>query len=534
MRHLRLFLLLLPFTLFSFLLKAQKPDTIWTKSLGGSMNDCGGYDPGNKPKLAKNLEGELFIGGSTESSDGYFPVNKGSVDCFVIKLNSDGDTLWSKTFGGSSADYLTDIIALNNGGAIFCGYSFSIGSELGVHHGLSDEEDGFITKIDSLGNIVWSKQYGGFNFNGMLYGNDLLHKIIDLGSGSFIALGQTNSNNGDFILDMTKFNCGWILKIDSLGNILKNGKFAHPDHNEWNANVIFDGALLTDNSSIITHGETRYFGNAWKIWTIKIDTNCTVLWQNNYGCNSDNLYGAITAVANSNAVFTATVYDNSGDVNQQTNGFADIWVVKINSGGTIINQKVIGGSGYELPSFITTDENENIFVGGMSNSHAFDPGIDSLGSDFFAIKFNSNLDTLWSFKVGGSQADYLSDIIPITGESVFFAVGKTDSQDGYIHGTYGLKDIWLSKIYQSYNNINELNNNEDLLIYPNPNRGNFIVEGCDVGSEIMVYNILGETVYKSTVTANQLEINLSYVSSGIYLVKAWSKTHSLLKKIVVN
>ncbi len=537
MKNTKTSLFVLLFSFISVFANAQKPDTLWTKTMGGSLNDCGGYVTGTKPKAARNIQGDIFIGGTTESSDGYFHQNKGIYDCFVIKLTQNGDTLWSKTYGGEKADYLTDIIALSDGGALFCGYTFSTVSDFGAHHGLSDEDDGFIVRIDGNGNIVWGRQYGGFSFAG-LSGSEKLTRLIDLGTDNYIALGQTNSNNGDLTIDFTKFNCGWLLKINGSGNIIQSKKIAHSDHSEFNSNIFYDGALLTDSDAIITHGETQYFSSGWKIWTIKTDTNGNVLWQKNLGCNIDNQAGAITSTGNNHVVFTSGVYGASGDVTLPAHWGTDFWVVDLDSSGTIVRQQIIGGNGYDTPSSIVSDDNNNIFVSGFSGSHEFDPGPDSLGTDFFIAKLNPLLDTLWTLKVGGSGTDINTGIITNSGTE-FYTIGKTDSQDGYVNGTFGLKDIWLAKFTEADNYISEINRKKLFSVYPNPCSDYFEIilpQKNSTPSELNILNVYGTLVLSYDLTESTIKsvkIDSRKLINGIYYINLTTDNNSSVEKIII-
>ena len=92
-KNLSLFnLFLIIFTLFSFQYQfAQAPDTIWTNIFGGTDDEFGHF-------AEQTNDGGYILTGWTKS------FGAGLNDIWLIKTNSSGDTLWTKTFGGSEDD----------------------------------------------------------------------------------------------------------------------------------------------------------------------------------------------------------------------------------------------------------------------------------------------------------------------------------------------------------------------------------------------------------------------------------------------
>lgn len=78
---------------------AQAPDTLWTRSYGGSNYDCG-YS------VYQTLDGGFIIVGFTES------FGAGMEDIWLIRTDVNGDTPWTITFGGINADYVEIILLL--------------------------------------------------------------------------------------------------------------------------------------------------------------------------------------------------------------------------------------------------------------------------------------------------------------------------------------------------------------------------------------------------------------------------------------
>ncbi|GIW65270.1 MAG: hypothetical protein KatS3mg093_249 [Candidatus Parcubacteria bacterium] len=92
--------------------------------------------------LKQTSDGGYILGGKTQS------FGAGYDDMFVVKLDSSGNISWSKTIGGTNNDYINSLQQTSDGGYILGGDTVSYGA------GISDM---FVVKLDSSGNISWSK-----------------------------------------------------------------------------------------------------------------------------------------------------------------------------------------------------------------------------------------------------------------------------------------------------------------------------------------------------------------------------------------
>ncbi|MBY0425302.1 MAG: SBBP repeat-containing protein, partial [Cytophagales bacterium] len=175
----------------------------WTKTVGGT-----GDESANSIVLDSN--GNIYTIGYFNNTVDFDPGNGvfnltsfGNSDIFILKLDSSGNFLWAKQFGGDSTDIGNSIAVSINGGIYFTG-SFSRTSDFDPTSSVSSlisngKRDVFVCKLDKNGNLLWKYQMGG--------SKDDEGKSLALSSAHVFITG----NIGDDIL---------ITKLDSSGNLL--------------------------------------------------------------------------------------------------------------------------------------------------------------------------------------------------------------------------------------------------------------------------------------------------------------------------
>lgn len=152
---------------------------IWEKNFGGSQID-------KAAKLVKTNDGNFLCVGNTRSSDKNITNNNGGGDLWVVKISTNGNLIWEKTYGGTNFDAGTSIYPSKKGDFILVGNSRSTDNQF-TNNG---QNDAWILKISSNGNTIWQNFIGGSNI-------DLLHDVIELDNGNIVAVGESNSNDKD-------------------------------------------------------------------------------------------------------------------------------------------------------------------------------------------------------------------------------------------------------------------------------------------------------------------------------------------------
>lgn len=110
----------------------------WSKSYRGNIDD--------KPSIQLTSDGGYIVAGYTASS------GAGESDIWILKLTLDGTIEWQRTYGGSEGENAYSIQQTNDGGYIVAGLILSFGA---------GQPDFWVLKLSSEGDIEWNKTYGG-------------------------------------------------------------------------------------------------------------------------------------------------------------------------------------------------------------------------------------------------------------------------------------------------------------------------------------------------------------------------------------
>ncbi|MBA5628458.1 hypothetical protein [Moheibacter lacus] len=158
----------------------QNGELVWNKNFGGS-----GIDEARA--ITDSGDGNFIIIGDTRSNDQDVPENKGSADLWMIKMNQDGEILWSKTYGGTGFDVGRSVMRTSDNGYLVSGSSKSGDGDVGQNQG---SNDAWILKTDSNGELLWQKSVGGTQL-------DFAFDAIQKPDNTIVAVGNSASSDGD-------------------------------------------------------------------------------------------------------------------------------------------------------------------------------------------------------------------------------------------------------------------------------------------------------------------------------------------------
>ena len=159
-------------------------NAVWTKTYGGYGTEQG-------LSVKQTPDGGYVVVGNTTSYGSAFQV-------YLLRTNSQGDTLWAKTYGGSDFDVGISVDLTADGGFVIAGWTYSYGA---------GNSDVYLIKTDFLGEVEWTKTYGGV-------GEDMAIYVEQTLDGGYVVAGWTKSFSG-------MANCNmFLIKTDSLGDTL--------------------------------------------------------------------------------------------------------------------------------------------------------------------------------------------------------------------------------------------------------------------------------------------------------------------------
>ena len=343
-------LLITLLTILSFVEQTSAQLT-FQKTIGGTALDYG-------TQIQPTTDNGYILVGTTLS------FGAGGYDVYLIKLNSNGDTLWTKTYGGSNDEYGNSVKQTPDGGYIIAGNSTSFGA---------NGQDVYLLKTDSIGNVSWSKLFGGA---GTDYGNTVL-----LTSDGGYLVGGTTQNLGAGNYD------AYLIKTDANGNALWTKTYGGSF--EENGNFV----QQTSDNGYILIGITQSFGaGGVDIYAVKTNANGDTLWTKTYGGALDDFGFSIMQTADNGYII-------SGATNSFGAGSFDCLLMKTDSNGLAQWTKTYGGTDWENGYSMTQTADDGFIVVGQSYSFG-------VASDVYVIRTDAAGDTLWTKTYGGSGYDY--------------------------------------------------------------------------------------------------------------------------------
>jgi hypothetical protein len=328
-----------------------------------------------------------------ETSQGYY-------DNLVVKLNSEGQMIWFKVFGGSGEDIPVKVLQTPDNNLLLLSYTSSSDGDIS-NSGKNTEglnRDLWIAKLNQENGSIISKKCIG-------------------GSGDEVAFDMKRTLDGGYSI---------------VGSSTSNDTQISP--NKGGKDVLI----------------------------IKLDASFNISWKKTYGGTQSDEARRVLSSPNGDLIVGITSNSLNNDFeNIISNDFpnnyeGNMWLFKLNSGGELQNKKIFGGSGNDvLNDLIFTQEGNYIIAGSTksSNGNIKDRNRVLINNndkfDMVLMKIASNFDVIWEKTMGGSEDDEGNGVIE-NNDATVIAIGTTQSFDGDVTGNHfnaqDSHDIWLLKI----------------------------------------------------------------------------------------
>lgn len=416
------------------------------KLLGGSNNEFSTLGDGNVVIIKNTSDGGYILASSTMSSSNgdVTNVSHGGYDIWIVKLDNNGNIQWNKLIGGNQDDIVYALQQTSDNGYVIAGTSWSSGNGdiTNTNHGLSDF---LVVKLNSSGDIIWNKLLGGSSL-------DDLRNMQQTSDGGYILVGYSlSSNSGDVTNTNHGIKDFWIVKLNSLGTISWN-KLLGGDQSDQPFSVqqtsdsgyIISGVSDTNNNGSFTNVNNGYYD----FCVIKLDNTGTTSWQKFYGTIKYDDGYSIQQTSDNGYIIVGVTQSTSAPAN--TFGlYSDAKIIKTDASGNVTWEKIIAGSGndFAVAAKIATDGGY-IFVGYSDSSNSEDITDVNHGSyDFWVVKLDSLGNTLWNKLLGGSGDDRAYSV-QLTSDGGYIIAGtSTSSTSGQVlSNNHGSGDIWIVRI----------------------------------------------------------------------------------------
>jgi len=464
---------------------------LWAKSFGGTSIDAGS-------SIKTDTYGNIYITGGFHESVDFDPgtgtttlTSAGYQDVFVQKMDSAGNFLWARSFGGPSYDKVSSI-SIDASGNVYTTGTFQ--ETMTFDTGAGDftltsggYTDIFVFKMDCSGNFIWAKSFSGTlydNGNGII--NDASGNVYI--TGSFQDTIDFDPGAGTSFFTSTGCTDVFVQKMDSAGNLL------------WVKT--FDGADCQEASSISMDEAGNIYTTGGFQGTVDFDPE-----------------------AGTHMLVSA--------------GNDDIFIQKMDSAGNFLWAKSFGSTSNDRGFSINSDAYGNLYTTGCFSEYIdFSYGTDtailtSAGSfDVFVLKMDSSGNFLWAESFGGTSNDY-GNSIHVDSSGNVYTIGHFMETADFNPGTgttvlssQGDADFFVHKMSQSTSSESIFENDfgNTFIVYPNPTNGNFSIDLGNVyqNTTISIFDIDGKLIKKMSFQQTQIA-NMSVAApAGVYLVKVSS------------
>ena len=457
-------------------------NVLWAKRAGGDSFESG-------QSVTTDVSGNLFVTGRFASQTITFGsitlTNAGIYNIFIVKYDTNGNVIWAKSEGDSGWDVGESVTTDNTGNIYVSGYfsspTIAFGSTTLTNSG---GQDAFLVKYDTNGNEVWAKSAGG-----------TAHDVFSS------------------------------VSTDGNANVYVTGQFLSP--------------TISIGSTMLTNSGNRDFLIA------KYDSSGNVLWAKGAQGTSDEVGNSLSADSSGSVYVTGSFISSSvtfGTSTLTNTGNQNVFLVKYDELGNVIWARSAVGANNAVGFSASADVDGNVYVsGGFGYSDTITFGTASLippsGSTapLFIVKYDLNGNVLCASALSG-------------GGDVQNAVSADPFGNAYVTGDFWSNpfilgndtliltsqyDVFVAK-YDCNNNVgmNELNNDTNIALYPNPTNGIFNLDLEISVGYIFIYNILGEIVLQSKINDTQIKFDLSNQPAGIYFVNVISDSKNYSKKII--
>jgi hypothetical protein len=290
----------------------QAGELVWQRTYGGSNHDH-----------IANIEflesGDLIMVGSSASGDGDLEPNNGSFDLWVLRIDINGNVLWSRSYGGLGEDAAFRAYPIENDHTMVCGYQE-----------MNNTEAGWLMEIDQNGDMVWDETYQG-----------PLDRML---------AGLAPADDGKWFLTGTTGYDLWVLMTDSNGEVIWEDAIGGTQYEVgWALAKAGENAFVVAGNTQSNNGDVTGYQGYHDAWVVMLDTTGQIQWAQTFGGGSFDSVSEILILPSGEILALGTTDSYNGDVTGHA-GESDAWLLLINPDGELIWDRTLGGDSHESGS----------------------------------------------------------------------------------------------------------------------------------------------------------------------------------------
>lgn len=476
-------------------------------------------------------------------------VSTSGTDAFIAKYDPTGNCLWAKRFGyTSSSTQATTVCVDLNDDVYLCGI-FNNTLQIDTNYFISQgQDDIFFLKLNFQGNTIYTKIIGGQSMESIKsITSDVNGNIYMTGDCRFKTFFDNDSIvTGNIFSDIfiAKYD-----SIGNLAWLKKAGSSADNDIGlsikYLNGNLFVAGNIngtCNFGSNIVTAAAQDGFISKYN------PINGNNIWVKKYGGTANDACADMSMDSYGSAYVTGTfiLQASFGGIVLNAGNTSELFIAKYDSLGNCSWAKKAGAPNFgETSKSISTDPyGYSIITGSFSGTANFGShGITSSGAtDIYVAKYDPTGTCQYVLKGGAIGDDYGSGTCWIPSVNYFAISGGYSGSVTFGSSTLNMispntSGVFLAKIPGFYTGMENLETLFDSEVYPNPVVDVLNIDLSDRPNMVIsakVYSLVGEVVIDTTLeNESQVFLDLSHLKPAYYLLKIGNKDGTyLMKKIL--
>lgn len=374
-----IFIILLISYSFFFQASSQAPDSLWTIHFGED-------EYSEEARAVVEVSDGFVIAGSIDKN------TTNQTDIYLLKVDLSGNKVWSRSYGGGARDHAYDLKQTNDGGFVVLGSGWDQ-EEI--------EDKIWLLKIDSEGDTLWTKHFGGYDDTGL--GSETAYCVQQTTDNGYIITGvyQPPGVGPGYEL--------YLIKTDEYGELKWEKTYGDTYHNYGHSvQQTIDGGYI-----IAGHTYRDNSGDDCDIWLVKVDSEGGFTWSETYSFPNRDYGYVVLESQNYNGYYVI-------GSTQKHAVLPTAYILKTNTEGLLEWWQYYGGPGTEYAYTASFDHDGDILVSGYS----YEEGI--IDAQVFLMKASAeDGDLIWYKNFGYLINEFVFDMVP-TSDYAYVVVGNTN------------------------------------------------------------------------------------------------------------